>query len=902
MFAEKLKTASRSAVAKTDPSDPFKYLPLWMHSLDTAMLMERLYLKWLAPSERDFLEDEAEGSGAGLCRFLGVTHDIGKLTALFQSRVAPCIEGYAGCFLPVPSLKSFDGGNNVPHALAGKNILICAGCGCQAAGIVGLHHGRAAESLYRAEDEILNYEYEYCGGAPKEWRASWDEFIKASLEFSGFEDISQIPQLSQGAQMLLSGMLIMADWLASNQSYFPYIAADSSGDCGVYPKRVSDGWKKIGLTRPWHAQCFNIDSVGFKERFGFEPNSFQKDVAGAAAGAADMGLLVLEAQMGIGKTEAALAAAEILAANKGCGGIFFGLPTQATANGLFPRILSWADYQSADEVHGIRLAHGAAGLNEDFQRIFRGTANIAKDDSDGGVIAHSWFEGRKQGLLAEFVVGTVDQLLMAGLRQKHMMLRHLGLAGKTVVIDECHSYSPYMNRYLDRCLTWLGEYGAPVIILSATLPEERRESMVKAYLKGKSHGKKLPAQTALIPDYSYPRITWTDGETVCQKPVKGDSRQTEVSIIRAETAGLADILKERLSAGGCAAVIVNTVKRAQQTAEILKNSLEDTGILLFHSQFIMDDRAKREKELISMLGRNGRRPFRMVVVGTQVLEQSLDIDFDLMVTDLCPMDLLLQRIGRLHRHRETKRPDGLKSPICYVLGTDKDNLEPGACAIYGQWLLLQTEKRLGETVCLPRDIPQLVQETYKKPDSGTLSGQEKDAWEEYEKRKKEEEARAGRFLLGPPSHAKASREIGSLLTAQAGDSEQSGQAGVRGGDILLEVLVLVKKPGGKISFINGEKEFYADTCPSWEDCADISKQRLRLASAFSRRWNVDRVISQLEKDGFAVLREWMQSSLLKDELFLVLNENGEGELGGYKLKYTKENGLSFEKGDMNERN
>lgn len=154
--------------------------------------------------------------------------------------------------------------------------------------------------------------------------ASWDEFIKASLEFSGFEDISQIPQLSQGAQMLLSGMLIMADWLASNQSYFPYIAADSSGDCGVYPKRVSDGWKKIGLTRPWHAQCFNIDSVGFKERFGFEPNSFQKDVAGAAAGAADMGLLVLEAQMGIGKTEAALAAAEILAANKGCGGIFSG--------------------------------------------------------------------------------------------------------------------------------------------------------------------------------------------------------------------------------------------------------------------------------------------------------------------------------------------------------------------------------------------------------------------------------------------------------------------------------------------------------------------------------------------------------------------------------------------------
>lgn len=186
--------------------------------------------------------------------------------------------------------------------------------------------------------------------------------------------------------------------------------------------------------------------------------------------------------MGVGKTEAALAVAEILGQKAGSGGIFFGLPTQATANGLFPRLMKWAEQQSENVKLGIRLAHGAVELNEDYQQLIKGSASSVGEDEENNLVVHSWFEGRKVALLADFVIGTIDQLLMAALIQRHVMLRHLGLAGKVVIIDEAHSFEMYMESFLERALEWLGTYHAPVIVLSATLPQKRRFDLIKAYL------------------------------------------------------------------------------------------------------------------------------------------------------------------------------------------------------------------------------------------------------------------------------------------------------------------------------------------------------------------------------------------------------------------------------------
>lgn len=282
------------------------------------------------------------------------------------------------------------------------------------------------------------------------------------------------------------------------------------------------------------------------------------------------GIFILEAQMGVGKTEAALGAAEILAKHGGEGGIFFGLPTQATANGIFGRLLAWAEKQPDGLEHSIKLAHGMAELNEAYLRLQQDTVRVEEDleadpdaDPEIRMMVHQWFRGNKQGLLADFVIGTVDQLLMAALQQKHVMLRHLGLAGKVVVIDECHAYDAYMNCYLDRALTWLGRYKVPVILLSATLPAKRRVELVRAYLNGRTAPDGL-WQTCR----GYPLLTWTDGEKVEQTtiPLETEPRRVETFPLTEEQ--LTDTLRSALREGGCAGVIVNTVKKAQAIAAV----------------------------------------------------------------------------------------------------------------------------------------------------------------------------------------------------------------------------------------------------------------------------------------------------------------------------------------------
>lgn len=202
---------------------------------------------------------------------------------------------------------------------------------------------------------------------------------------------------------------------------------------------------------------------------------------------------------------------------------------------------------------------------------------------------HQWFRGNKQALLANFVIGTVDQLLLAALAQKHVMLRHLGLAGKVVIIDECHAYDTYMNCYLDRALEWLGWYKVPVILLSATLPARRRAELVEAYQQ-----KKAVPDAPWKTSCGYPLLTWTDGAEVKQTAIPPDAPGKTVQLTTLTEPELPALLRRKLAEGGCAGVIVNTVKKAQKIAQMLRESLPDKEVQLFHAQFLMPDRAARE--------------------------------------------------------------------------------------------------------------------------------------------------------------------------------------------------------------------------------------------------------------------------------------------------------------------
>lgn len=879
-----------------------------MHSFDTAGIMEKLAQKRLPESISDYLCAECGGREKlfSTLKFCALVHDIGKVTVVFQSRIRDAVEFSPFAeYVDLPKSGSFERISETPHALASEAILLKFGCLRGIASIAGAHHGKptalTADVCNQIEGGYKNPDNFYGRGMKYKslFDSLWKEWIDFSLECAGFSELSDLPDMAVPAQVVISGMLVTADWIASNTTYFPLISADEQGQFSDYPERTEAAWNKIHFTDIWNSTArFGLDDEAFKERFGFLPNPTQADIISTATDAESSGIYIIEAPMGLGKTEAALALSEILAARAGAGGMFFGMPTQATSNGIFPRLEKWADGLAEDEqtLLAIKLAHGNAALNEDYRELFTGHSNL-NIESDSGLIVHDWFSGRKQTLLSDFVIGTVDQLLMAALKQKHVMLKHFGLSGKVVVVDECHAYDAYMSKYLDMAIQWLGIYKVPVIILSATLPAKRRAELVEAYV-----GRGLKCiDDAWKSSLAYPLLTYTEKNFVKQKALSFSGEQKEISvktIYRDEVTARAGYAAER---GGCVGVIVNTVRKAQEIAAELQSAFPKAEVIIMHAQFIMTDRAKREEQILKRVGKHSTPESRhgLIIVGTQVLEQSLDLDFDLMITELCPMDLLLQRTGRLHRHNRV-RPQGLETACCFVLDETDDSFDSGSAAIYGEWLLMRTRALLPNKLTIPSDIPLLVQRVYDENDDrmlGELTEGMESAQEEYVKKTKKKERNACNWLIGKPSERKGKSLDGWLDNAIGLSSEQAGERAVRDGDPSIDVIALMRDAEGQIHTVSDECErvIPADRPPSREEALLIARQKLRLPGFFGRRWNIDSTITQLESETKSNFSAWQDSALLKEEVVLLFDEDLNADLAGVQLHYDIKTGLTYVK-------
>ena len=903
----------RLLAGKSDPSGGGGWLPLWMHARDTAGILRYLAQKWLPEAVRHTLGLEEELLYK-LVIFLGMTHDGGKMTVAFQSNILrqlPEARERLQAHLSLPD--TFLNRSATPHAMASEAILLELGCPPGVASVIGAHHGKPQQDGLNdfISEQLENHPENYWGhGQEAIWRAMWQEMLDSALQESGLSDVAELPDLTIPAELLLTGLLTMADWIASNTTYFPLVPVEETGDETDYPARVECAWERLNLTAPWESPYNSMDAGAFRQQFGFPPNSLQQAVLETVDNISAPGLLIIEAQMGVGKTEAALAAAEVFANRCQAGGLFFGLPTQATANGIFDRLMDWAETQSEDMVHSIRLAHGMAELNVEYRQLFPGHATTEEDadrnnDPESGVLVHRWFQGNRQALLADFVIGTVDQLLMAALKQKHLMLRQLGLAGKVVVVDECHAYDTYMNCYLDRALTWLGRYQVPVILLSATLPARRRAELVNAYLGGRAE------EGGWQTSRGYPLLTWTDGRQVCQRTVPLTEPGKTVQMAPLTEDQLPALLREKLAQGGCAGVIVNTVRKAQAVAAQLRQTLPEYEVLMFHAQFLMPDRAEKERTLLRRLGKHSTpaERDRLIVVGTQVMEQSLDIDFDFLVTELCPMDLLLQRIGRLHRRADrTDRPLPLQTAQCAVLDTGNESFDAGSKAVYGEWLLWRTRQLLPQAVVLPQDIPQLVQDTYGWEEKDVLP-QDTDSVrrrEEYLLKRGKQEQKAAAFLIQPPTeHRLRPRRnvLDNWMNGEQKGTEAAARAAVRDGDPSVEVLLMVRHEDGSVHFLPWQEEgraVAADCPPCQADSVAIARQRLRLPGYFSKRWTVDRVINELEEQNRRLLPEWQQAPMLKGELVLLLDKNLTTHLSQTVLRYDRRDGLIWQKEEADE--
>ena len=865
--------------AKSSKDNPKKWLPFVAHSSDTAGIMGMLFenisehLRCFIAAELsigcEFDYDEGIRLAKNTCLLAAYLHDIGKLTPAFQRKIIDNIEGYRS-LLEINGLRfnHLSGFAASPHNVAGLAILKDAGFSEEFSCIIGSHHGRCvgdSDQLYRFPENyygVSSFEKDIWEGIRKEW-------IEYSLNECNFHSPQNVPVPNVKVQMLITAMLIMCDWISSNTDYFPLADAFSVPDG---EERVKNGWASIGMPACWSVEYLLDPDDMYREFFNYSPYSFQSEIMSIVNDVNCAGVYIIEAPMGLGKTEAALATAEVLAYKFGLGGLFFGLPTQATANGLFGRIQGWAEKQSDGERHTIRLAHGSTELNSDYRSVFRGTANDISDE--GGVFVHEWFEGRKRELLSDFVVATVDQFLLSSLKQKHVMLRHLGLAGKAVIIDECHAYDAYMNVYLDRTLAWMGAYKIPVIILSATLPPSRRSALIKAYLNKKNE-----------PDiprvgYSYPLLTWTDGEEVFSRPLTGNGTTKNIKVQRISEEDIVPNIVDKLSNGGCAAVIVNTVAKAQKISRLLSSLSENLKVICFHSRYTASDRADKESEILRHVGKDSKPEMRnnLVIVGTQVIEQSLDIDFDYMISELCPMDLLLQRSGRLHRHAR-KRPAGLQNPVLSVIMSDDDSSEH----IYSKWILNQTDYYLPETLEIPSCIPELINKVYDE--STHLEIKE---WNEHVRTLKDKETAAEKYCINAGLlKKKRYNTLNYFLDDDVGNSEDA-EASVRDSERGIEVLLMMAKESGKYSFMPWRNEGMAFDITSTiidSEALLIANERIRIPAYYSRQWK------KTLEDLNAIPMLWRDHGCLKRELLLIVDGDLTVSIGGKKLCYSREYGL-----------
>lgn len=432
----------------------------------------------------------------------------------------------------------------------------------------------------------------------------------------------------------LAGLTSVADWIGSDERFFPPDCKDAVADA---VSRTQDALGEIGLFPPTLK-----GGLTFKELFGFPPNEMQTK---ALAAITEPGVYVIEAPMGMGKTEAALGAAYQLMITGKAKGIYFALPTQATSNRMHLRMNEFLK-RIAPAAPTSRLIHGNSWLMTTDCGIhptatFR--KGFAQEDARTG---RDWFASTKRALIAPFGVGTIDQALLGVVAAKHFFVRHFALAGKVVILDEVHSYDLYTGTLIDTLITTLEGLGCTVMVLSATLTGKRRGQLVS------QSGNELND-----PNLPYPLISGRreDGhiEPIAAEPPA--PRTVNVDFVNAEKA--TDEATALAREDGAVLWICNTIDAAQKQYQRFKEVTQDKFPLgLLHSRFPYWQRELIENEWMERFGKSGETRCGSILVSTQVVEQSVDLDADLMITELAPTDMLLQRLGRLWRHERENRP------------------------------------------------------------------------------------------------------------------------------------------------------------------------------------------------------------------------------------------------------
>lgn len=681
------------------------------HNLDVAAV-GRTLVKQDPALSRIFTNCPIFSKNPDLLPFLLALHDVGKYTAAFQEKIQQNIQNGADHTAPgrtilITSLKTGVLDKYLRERFPGELRKVRAFLRICIDPITG-HHGKPPhnkEYVDKQDQEVAE--------------ATIQELITLFRPLSS----PYVPVDESQAKYLswpLAGLCVLSDWLASDPAHFPWSADPVPLDqldqyWSSAKARACSLLAVTGLVPPPPSKKSATTHV----LFGFDPRPLQETIEHLSVSSGPS-LTILEEATGGGKTEAALLLAYKLIQQGAGNGIYFALPTMATANAMYERITAkgsdgvplYERYYSGDSPVSIVLAHG--------QRIF--SQRYRELTLPGKNPEETWiYDNNKKCLLASIGVGTIDQALMGVLPWKHQSLRLLGVCRNILIVDEVHAYDSYTNRLLELLLTFQFQCGGSAILLSATLPANLKEKFVRTY------GEK---KTPYFVGAPYPVLTRTvhsKTEVTAIRP--SPDKTTTVRLVSTEREAVS-CLVDVARGGGCTCWVRNTVNDALAAYHLLKQECPDLKILLFHARFTMGDRLVRENEVLSLFGKWSTPEMRKgcILIATQVVEQSLDLDFDLMVSDLAPIDLIIQRAGRVWRHVRVRSGCVMCPELCILSPVPSEDADEtwyssmfsGGAYVYPEhgklWKTARIFQREGK-LSMPSDARRLIDEVYSSDGS-----------------------------------------------------------------------------------------------------------------------------------------------------------------------------------------
>lgn len=612
---------------------------------------------------------------------LAALHDVGKVSPGFQQKCPTWLAHH-----PLPH--AIHEGDHAKISQFTVRILLEARRLEQWAAIVGAHHGKLKGRL-----------------SQEPWE---DERHRLAQEL--IDEFGPLPDqpATDAVLWFTAGLITVADWIGSDEDHFPQDSRWNTAERRQHAEAAlrKNGWNRITVRQ----------RLSFRHLFPALESANEIQVRTQEA-VRSPGVYVVEGPMGCGKTEAALAATYHLIAEAHATGLYFGLPTQVTSNRIHERVQPFVDRICSD-AEPVRLAHSTSWLMPAESSLRLWPASTEPEATDHVRAGRAWFASSKRALLAPIGVGTIDQALLGIVAANHFFVRQFGLAGKVIILDEVHTYDLYTSTLIDVLVKRLRELQCTVIILSATLTERRRRELL-----GLKSNQRISS--------AYPLVSGVNGsfvERICEQP---SPRTVD---IRTFTGSLPlEKAMDHAQRGACVLWIRNTVDEAQETYRSLQSANQQDGppVALLHSRFPFFRREELESDWMDRLGKDSaRRPTGCILVSTQVAEQSVDIDADLLITDLAPTDMLLQRLGRLWRHMRQGRASA--RPEIWIQVPELDDTLPRdvsardlrkalgkSARVYAPYVLLRSfeQWRQRSIITLPGDIRPILEATYADPAS-----------------------------------------------------------------------------------------------------------------------------------------------------------------------------------------